>query len=184
MLAGKVKLKTFGAVVAVLLVTGTLVAVVGTALLGTAVVASVEEERASQVAEQKRSSPEPIARAKPINTPATSAPVEPAASEPSADAIPVDASRPWDAVLLGKAGQSLGSKKVKDAVKGKSWKVNLYQDEGNASVNRAKVDIDRDDKWDEKWTFADDGITRKVSPADDEDYTASFVWTGSAWESR
>ena len=48
-------------------------------------------------------------------------------------------------------------------------------------ASRAQVDIDRDDKWDEKWTFPDDGVTRQVAPKDDEDYTESWTWTGREW---
>ena len=60
--------------------------------------------------------------------------------------------------------------------------MNLYQDDGHSSVNRAKVDLDRDDKWDEKWTFKGDTIQRKVAPKDDEQYTRTLHWTGSGWE--
>lgn len=100
------------------------------------------------------------------------------------EAPATDPARPWDAFLLERAGTSLGSSKVKDAAKGKPWKVNLYQDDGEATMNRAKVDIDRDDQWDEKWTFSADGVSRKVSPGDDEDYSQAFDWDGSAWQAR
>ncbi len=83
--------------------------------------------------------------------------------------------------VLAYEGMDLGSPKVKDAVSGESWKVNLYQDEGHATVNRAKVDIDRDDKWDEKWTFADGDVQRQVSPTDDEQYTETWLHGAQGW---
>lgn len=86
-----------------------------------------------------------------------------------------------DSDVMKWAGKALGSSKKKDITAGKPYKVNLYQDAGNATLNRAKVDLDRDDKWDEKWTFDGDRITRKVAPADDENYTESYIWTGSEW---
>jgi hypothetical protein len=79
------------------------------------------------------------------------------------------------------AGKSLGSDKIKDATKGRPYKVNLYQDAGKSTMNRAKVDLDRDDKWDEKWTFDGDAITRQVAPNDDDNYTETYMWDGNAW---
>lgn len=36
--------------------------------------------------------------------------------------------------------------------------------------------------WDETITFHPDGrITRKLSPSDDEDYSAASTWTGADW---
>jgi hypothetical protein len=74
---------------------------------------------------------------------------------------------------------------VKDASRGNAFKVNLYQDEDKVSMNRAKVDLDRDDKWDEKWTFKPGEITRKVAPTDDENYTDNYLWKGKdGWQKR
>lgn len=117
--------------------------------------------------------------------PAPSVPAPPAApAAPAAPSIPVDSARPWDAFLIGKAGSAISGDKVKDASGSTSYKVNLYQDSGSSTINRAKVDIDRDDKWDEKWTFAADGITRQVAPADDEQYAETWLWDGSGWRRR
>jgi len=115
-------------------------------------------------------------------TPATARPARIApASQPTPSAAG-DLSRPQDTDVMRFVGQDLGSKKRKDVTSGKAYKVNVYQDDGKTSANRAKVDLDRDDKWDEKWTFDDDGsITRKVAPRDDEDYTEVWQWTGDAW---
>jgi hypothetical protein len=66
-------------------------------------------------------------------------------------------------------------KKIKDASKGRPFKINLYSD-GGSRFERAKVDLDRDDRWDEKWAFgADRAVSRQVSPADDETYSESFA---------
>jgi hypothetical protein len=71
--------------------------------------------------------------------------------------------------------------KIKDAIKGRAFKINLYSDDG-ARWNRAKVDLDRDDKWDEKWTFKPDGsVEKQVAPQDDENYTETFVRTDGQW---
>ena len=78
-------------------------------------------------------------------------------------------------------GRNIGSKKIKDAARGKPFKINVYQDEGHATANRAKLDLDRDEKWDEKWTFDADGVQRKVAPNDDEDYSQVLRWTGTEW---
>jgi hypothetical protein len=89
--------------------------------------------------------------------------------------------RASDEAVMRYGGQDLGTSKKKDVSKGKPYKINVYQDDGNATANRAKVDLDRDDKWDEKWTFDGDSIQRKVAPADDENYTEVTLWTGTEW---
>lgn len=74
--------------------------------------------------------------------------------------------------------------KIKDATRGKPYKINLYSDDGSR-WSRAKIDLDRDDKWDETISIAGDVVTRKVSPSDDEQYTQSFVLEGrSRWAPR
>jgi hypothetical protein len=93
--------------------------------------------------------------------PLSSAPVAP--HEPGEGEL-----RAMDSEILDVAGKNIAGDKVKDAVRGRSWKVNLYKDSGSATVNRVKIDLDRDDKWDEKWTWEKDGILREVAPNDDE----------------
>ena len=159
MFAGEMKLKTFLLVVACL---GTLalgVGVAATAFFGARAINQVSASSASSASTGSTGS----------------------SAATGASSAPVDSSRPWDSFLVGKAGADLGGEKVKDATGGTSYKVNLYQDAGQASMNRAKVDLDRDEKWDEKWTFAPDGITRQVAPNDDEQYSQTFLWSGGSW---
>jgi len=85
-------------------------------------------------------------------------------------------------VALSYRGKNIMGPKLKDVTKGAPYKINVYQDEGHASVNRLKIDLDRDDRWDEKWTFDGDTVSRKVAPQDDERYEVKQVWTGSGWE--
>jgi hypothetical protein len=74
--------------------------------------------------------------------------------------------------------------KIKDATKGKPYKINLYSDDG-LRFQRAKVDLDRDDKWDESWTFGADGSTeRQVAPADDERYAEVWVLHAGTWTKK
>jgi len=111
--------------------------------------------------------------------------IDPAAADTPAVTPPAAGAdtklRDVDRFLTAWAGKDLGTKKRKDVTKGRPYKVNLYQDEGVGSVNRAKVDLDRDDKWDEKWTFDGPNISRKVAPADDENYSQTSVWNGTEW---
>lgn len=53
-------------------------------------------------------------------------------------------------------------KKAKDITKGSGPKINLYDDDGDGRWDRAKVDRDRDDNWDEKWTRKGDKLERKA----------------------
>lgn len=106
---------------------------------------------------------------------------EPAEVAPAAD---LPSSRPVDAAIMRHLGTDMGTKKRKDVTSGMPYKVNVYQDDGNARANRAKVDLDRDEQWDEKWTWSDGTITRKIAPNDDEDYSVEEVWGEGAWRPR
>ncbi|MCK6503882.1 hypothetical protein L6R53_10860 [Myxococcota bacterium] len=118
--------------------------------------------------------------------PATAPAIAAAPDAPSTSAAPTsqaDGALPHQADVLTWVGKDLGADKKKDTTKGRAWKVNVYQDAGNTSANRAKVDLDRDDRWDEKWTFEGDGrVSRQVAPADDEQYTETWVWNGQDWQ--
>ena len=107
------------------------------------------------------------------------------APDESSNAAPASAAstgHPAGDFILGRVGADLGTPKIKDATKGQPYKVNLYQDDGHSTVNRAKVDLDRDDKWDEKWTIDGARISRQVAPADDESYSVEQTWSGTAWQ--
>lgn len=91
------------------------------------------------------------------------------------------AARPYDAEVIAWSKRSIKGDKMKDATKGKSYKLNLYRDAGKTTVNRAKIDLDRDDKFDEKYTFDTTKITLQRAPADNEVYTETFHWNGSGW---
>lgn len=102
----------------------------------------------------------------------------------SADASPSAAGdlalRPNDLQVLALARKGIAGDKVKDALRGE-WKVNLYRDAGQAGVNRLKIDLDHDDKWDEKWTFSGSEVKRQVAPADDENYTLEYLLGDGVW---
>ncbi|NOY26391.1 MAG: hypothetical protein GXP62_11010 [Oligoflexia bacterium] len=168
MLAGKLKLKHF-----------TALALAGMALLALSLVSYL-------LVMAPKPAPPVVATVRPPRVAQPAAPpAAPPAPSPTA-AVPVstaaDASRPQDADVMRWVGKDLGTKKKKDVTSGKPWKVNVYQDAGKSSANRAKVDLDRDNNWDEKWTFDDNGgVSRKVAPLDDEQYTQTWIWTGDAW---
>jgi hypothetical protein len=116
---------------------------------------------------------------------------EPRAETPPADtsgpppsAAPDDpnALRSVDEKVLARIKGSISGAKVKDAFKSEVWKANLYQDTGFSSPNRVKVDLDRDDRWDEKWTVEDGRVKREVSPDDDgANYTLEYHLAGDRW---
>jgi hypothetical protein len=108
---------------------------------------------------------------------ASAAPAPPPAPAPAAGV----ALRPMDTEILEKARAGISGERVKDATAGRPYKVSLYRDAGAAGVNRLKVDLDRDDRWDEKWTLEGDEVKRQVSPADDEKYTEEYRLRGGAW---
>jgi hypothetical protein len=93
-----------------------------------------------------------------------------------------------DREILDRVAQGISGDKAKDAVRGRPWKVNLYRDAGQSRVNRLKIDLDRDEKWDEKWTFTTDGgkdvVKRQVAPNDDEAYTLEYRLEGESWQKK
>jgi hypothetical protein len=125
---------------------------------------------AALVATCKNNEPPP----KPVVAPT---PVE---TKPTAGASDL-AARPWDAEVLSWRTRSISSDKQKDVSKGKSYKINVYKDAGSSTVNRAKVDVNRNDKWEEKYTFDGEKVTLQRAPADDENYTETYHWNGSGW---
>lgn len=95
------------------------------------------------------------------------------AQPPAAGEAP-DGLRDLDVLMLALIEQPVQAK-IKDASRGRPFKINLYSDD-DTRFNRAKVDLDRDDQWDEKWTFKPGGvIEREVAPNDDENYAERFV---------
>lgn len=112
-------------------------------------------------------------------TPAPATAVAPTISAAAdGSAIPV---LPMHTRILERARQPISGDKVKDAFNTEAWKVNLYQDAGDTKPNRLKLDLDRDNKWDEKWTFEGDEVKRQIAPADDEIYTEEWRLRAGAW---
>lgn len=136
--------------------------------------------------------PRPVVQASPVAAPEPRPAALPAAAPTATAASPASAPlaagetplRPMDREILARADQPISGDKVKDAIPGRSYKVNLYQDPGETRINRLKVDLDRDEKWDEKWTFSrgKDEVKRQVSPADDDtSYTEEYRLRGDVW---
>jgi hypothetical protein len=92
--------------------------------------------------------------------------------------------RPMDQEILARARKGISGTKVKDAFPGEPYKVSLYADSGSA-VNRLKIDLDRDGKWDEKWSISNEGgqekVKRQVAPNDDESYTVEYRLRSGSW---
>ncbi|MBI2394018.1 MAG: hypothetical protein HYV09_30890 [Deltaproteobacteria bacterium] len=124
----------------------------------------------------------------PADTTAKVAPtVAPTAAATTAAPLPEGALalRPMDGDILARLAQPMSGDKVKDAFPGRSYKVNLYKEGPGGKPDRLKLDLDRDDKWDEKWSVEQkDGqevIKRQVAPADDEKYTEEYRLSAGAW---
>ena len=102
--------------------------------------------------------------------------VQPVAALPQTrPAVPAKAEAPagnsYEAYLLRLLGQATSQDKIKDGLGRSDPKVNVYAERGRWA--RAKVDLDRDEKWDEKWWLKNNEILRATAPADDEQYGGS-----------
>lgn len=114
---------------------------------------------------------------KPTRPPQTGQPTIP---NVNAD-IPTGA-RPVDQDILNFLRQPASGDKVKDAFPGKSYKVSFYQDTPGQGWNRAKIDLNRNGKWDEKITIENGQMTkRQVATNDDENYDVEFRWRSGQW---
>jgi hypothetical protein len=69
--------------------------------------------------------------------------------------------------------------KLTDVLGASQPKVNVYAGEGKWI--RAKVDLDRDGKWDEKWDVVERGIKQRISTRDDDStYDREFIFENLA----
>jgi hypothetical protein len=166
MLAGRVKLKTFLAGAA----GGLLLLCAGIVAGGGALTDAVTGPPAPGPA---------LSTLQPVEVEAPPA-AGPAPAAPEASVVG-DGLRDVDREAMSWRGKALKSDKGKDVSAKRPYKINVYQDSGNKTVNRLKIDLDRDDKWDEKWDFDGDELRRQVAPGDDEQYTQTFRWSGNGW---
>lgn len=164
------KFKTFRAIV----VTGVCILAAGAVVAGARASASGRAVR--QVAEKTA----------PPASPPASTEVKPSAPAPQAPQAPVEgALRAMDTDILALLSRPMSGDRIKDAFPSRSYKVNVYKDEGFASANRLKIDFDRDEQDDEKWTIEGSGsamtVKRQVSPKDDGNYPEEFRLVHGAW---
>ena len=90
---------------------------------------------------------------------------------------PTDADR----FVLEWQGKELSEDHVRNAAKGKSFRVALRRGDDDDRVSRAKVDLDKDGLWDEIWSLSGPQTFKVVSPLDDEVYAATWLWDGTDW---
>lgn len=198
MLAGQVRLKTFLAFVAgAVLCGGGGLAALSAAGLGSLVMGTSGPENGPPTVEAQSVSASGVPSQPALAVPAVPADAAPPVGmpgvPPAAVGVGLAAGAPAgagqgvseaDTVALSYRGKAIGSDKLKDVTTGRPYKVNVYQDAGKPTANRAKADLDRDDKWDLKYTFDGDTVTRDVAPADDENYTVHEVFRDGGWVAR
>ena len=189
MLAGRVKLKSFLVIASVLLLgSGAGIGLVwrGAVAERAQVRAQTELREAQQAAREVEQAEQAATVAAAAAQAAADSPAAVAATPAAAADVPTGPSntRPHDQEVLAYVGRDIGTDKLKDVSRGKPWKINVYQDSGKPTANRAKVDLDRDDKWDEKWTFDPEGVQVQIDPADAERYSEVRYWDGTSWNER
>jgi hypothetical protein len=124
-----------------------------------------------------------LSRSGPKNPPVISQPAQP--GKPTIPPINPDipaGARAVDQDILNFLRQSANGDKVKDAFPGKPYKVSFYQDTPGSGWNRAKIDLNRNGKWEEKITIENGQMTkRQVATNDDENYDVEYRWRGGQW---
>lgn len=90
----------------------------------------------------------------------------------------------------------MGEREERDVFPTEKARVDFFNDDGQGRiegsywVQRVHVDLDRDGRWDEKWTRALVAgrleTTRIVSPGDDEQYTETWLDRddGKGWQRK
>lgn len=87
--------------------------------------------------------------------------------------------RPVDKEILARAGKP--GKPSDDATPGEPYRVALSAEQGSAKLNRVKLDLDRDGKWDETWWVELPIVRRSVSPKDNGDQSQRFRLVDGKW---
>ena len=106
----------------------------------------------------------------PVAAPA--APPAPVASATPAATPPAAGDLARELLVIQRAShQATPNEKVKDALSGYPWKVNLYEETGDNQYDRLKIDKNRDDRWDDSWTFKGGRWEKE----------GGYAWTGSGW---
>ncbi len=63
--------------------------------------------------------------------------------------------------------------------------INFYREASEQTWSRLKVDLNRNEKWDEKWDVANgQPVKRQVASKDDENYDQTFVWKNGKWNAE
>jgi hypothetical protein len=134
-------------------------------------------------ADSKQDAPKPEPAKAPVPPPPTpTPPPAPPPTHTTAESGTDDlGKRPYDEEVIAWRTKTIAGDHLKDVSKGKPYKIDLHKDAGSTTVNRAKVDLNRNGKWDEKYSFKGDKITLERAPADDEKYTETYHWTGTGW---
>lgn len=117
-------------------------------------------------------------------------PIAPAAPAPAPVAEPVEPPEPHDRPLWPRAVDALVFGGVeggidapvdqRDVDPAAPHRVDLARAAVGGLATAAKVDLDRDGRWDERWSMGD-VVTREVSPADDGRYTERYRWEEGDW---
>ena len=118
-------------------------------------------------------SPQKTQNAPIVSSTPTATPVQQNTGKRSADQAVVE--------YLNRQPNATGEK-IKDAFPRESFKVNIYRDGNSPTWTRLKIDLDRDEKDDEKWTLSNgQPDKRQVSTRDDGNYDLEYRWRGGQW---
>lgn len=116
----------------------------------------------------------------PVPLPVAPAPLAPT---PAPTPTPTPAADPMDSLRLEVARQLMEgqatSERIKDLNRGRGPKVSLYDDDRDGRWDRAKVDYDRDENWDENWTRKGGTVERK-----DLKSSKVLILDGGAWRAK
>lgn len=97
--------------------------------------------------------------------------------------VGADGLRPIDKQIVEFLARPGSGEKVKDAFPREKYKVSVYRDGTDSNWSRIKIDYNRNEKWDEKWTLeAGQPAKRQVASKDDEQYDVEYRWRGGKWE--
>lgn len=92
-----------------------------------------------------------------------------------------EALRPSDAAFARWLGASSRESVNVDIFKTALWRVDLFAE--SQIFTRARIDLDRNGKWDEEWVLCDSVVRRQTAPDANGEDSKTFVLANGKWKS-
>jgi hypothetical protein len=149
--------------------------------------AKKEEKKESPLSSVPRDTPIPgnIGQPSTSSTPSNNTSTTASSTTQPTPSTSANGLRPVDQKIMAQLALPVTGDKLKDAFPKEPYKVNFIKEGTDKGWSRIKIDLNRNEKWDEKWDLVDGKpAKRQVASKDDENYDQKFVWKDGKWEAE